>query len=88
MAATTTSLPRPTVKTKPLPLRPSSASVVMTTYAEDNRGSLFIASEPDSVLDVGETQVVGFDSGEGAHVGSFASMVLDVLRFVPVIHFF
>ena len=54
MAATTTSLPRPTVKTKPLPLRPSSASVVMTTYAEDNRGSLFIASEPDSVLDVGK----------------------------------
>ena len=36
----------------------------------------------------GETQVVGFDSDDGAHVGSFASMVLDVLCFVPIIHFF
>ena len=36
----------------------------------------------------GETQVVGFDSGDGAHVGSFASMVLDALCFVPIMHFF
>ena len=65
MAATTTSLPRSTVKTKPLPLRPSSASVVMTTYAEDNRSPCSSRPSPTACW-TWETQVVGFDSDDGA----------------------